>query len=194
MLATFCFMSSNMLANPIVAGYAESLGADGMLMGAVAGSMSFISLFCRPIAGNLSDKTSKRTLVAVGTVLYFAAGLLYYFANSPIMLIMARVINGVGFACCSVCLATWMSLLLPIRHMGAGMGLYGTMNALAMGGRDRHWGIRAQKIHRLSSDVFEFAGAGGDHADRHTDGEEWRTTGTQKADFHNGESLHCRRH
>lgn len=88
MLATFCFMSSNMLANPIVAGYAESLGADGMLMGAVAGSMSFISLFCRPIAGNLSDKTSKRTLVAVGTVLYFAAGLLYYFANSPIMLIM----------------------------------------------------------------------------------------------------------
>ena len=139
MLATFCFMSSNMLANPIVAGYAESLGADGMLMGAVAGSMSFISLFCRPIAGNLSDKTSKRTLVAVGTVLYFAAGLLYYFANSPIMLIMARVINGVGFACCSVCLATWMSLLLPIRHMGAGMGLYGTMNALAMTDDTRHW-------------------------------------------------------
>ncbi|MDR4001889.1 MAG: MFS transporter [Bifidobacterium sp.] len=144
MLATFCFMSSNMLANPIVAGYAESLGASGMLMGVVAGSMSFISLFCRPIAGNLSDRTSKRTLVATGTVLYFAAGLLYYFADSPIMLIMARVINGVGFACCSVCLATWMSLLLPIRHMGAGMGLYGTMNALAMAVGPA-FGIRTQK-------------------------------------------------
>ena len=144
MLATFCFMSSNMLANPIVAGYAESLGASGMLMGVVAGSMSFISLFCRPIAGNLSDRTSKRTLVAAGTVLYFAAGLLYYFAGSPIMLIMARVINGVGFACCSVCLATWMSLLLPIRHMGASMGLYGTMNALAMAVGPA-FGIRAQK-------------------------------------------------
>ena len=144
MLATFCFMSSNMLANPIVAGYAESLGASGMLMGVVAGSMSFISLFCRPIAGNLSDRTSKRTLVTAGTVLYFTAGLLYYFANSPIMLIMARVINGVGFAYCSVCLATWMSLLLPIRHMGAGMGLYGTMNALAMAVGPA-LGIRAQK-------------------------------------------------
>lgn len=144
MLATFCFMSSNMLANPIVAGYAESLGASGMLMGVVAGSMSFISLFCRPIAGNFSDRTSKRTLVTAGTVLYFTAGLLYYFANSPIMLIMARVINGVGFACCSVCLATWMSLLLPIRHMGAGMGLYGTMNALAMAVGPA-LGIRAQK-------------------------------------------------
>ena len=83
MLATFCFMSSNMLANPIVAGYAESLGADGMLMGAVAGSMSFMSLFCRPIAGNLSDKTSKRTLVAVGTVLYFAAGRACTISQTP---------------------------------------------------------------------------------------------------------------
>ena len=111
--------------------------------------MSFISLFCRPIAGNLSDKTSKRTLVAVGTVLYFAAGLLYYFANSPIMLIMARVINGVGFACCSVCLATWMSLLLPIRHMGAGMGLYGIDERAGYGGRTGIGYSRA-KIHRLS--------------------------------------------
>ena len=193
MLATFCFMSSNMLANPIVAGYAESLGASGTLMGVVAGSMSFISLFCRPIAGNLSDRTSKRTLVTAGTVLYFAAGLLYYFAGSPIMLIMARVINGVGFACCSVCLATWMSLLLPIRHMGAGMGLYGTMNALAMAVGPA-FGIRAQKYIGYRLTIFEFAGIGGDHADRHVDGEEWRTTGTQKADFHNGKSFHCRRH
>ena len=105
--------------------------------------MSFISLFCRPIAGNLSDKTSKRTLVAVGTVLYFAAGLLYYFANSPIMLIMARVINGVGF-CMLLGLPGHVDVaLLPIRHMGAGMGLYGTMNALAMAVGPA-LGIRAQ--------------------------------------------------
>ena len=132
MIATFCFMVTNMLANPLVAGYAESLGAPGAMMGVVAGVMSLVSLFCRPIAGNLSDKTSKRALAAVGTLLYFLAGLLYCFANSPAMLIAARVVNGLGFACCSVCLATWMSLLLPLHHMGAGMGLYGTVNALAM--------------------------------------------------------------
>ena len=37
-----------------------------------------------------------------------------------------------------------MSLLLPIRHMGAGMGVYGTMNALAMAVGPA-LGIRAQK-------------------------------------------------
>ena len=83
MLATFCFMSSNMLANPIVAGYAESLGADGMLMGAVAGSMSFISLFCRPIAGNLSDKTQQAHTCGGWHGALFRRRTAVLFRNSP---------------------------------------------------------------------------------------------------------------
>ncbi|WP_065467544.1 MFS transporter [Bifidobacterium dentium] len=132
MLATFFFMTSNMIITPIIAGYGESMGAAGTMMGIIAGVMSFVSLFCRPIAGNLSDLVSKRLLVAVGTSLYIIAGIMYCLANSTGMLIAARVVNGLGFACGSVCLATWVSLLLPIRHMGAGMGLYGIVNALAI--------------------------------------------------------------
>ena len=132
MLATFFFMTSNMVVNPIIAGYGESMGATGSLMGVIAGAMSFVSLFCRPIAGNLSDLVSKRLLVAVGTALYIVAGVMYCAAQSTGMLIAARMVNGLGFACGTVCLATWVSLLLPIRHMGAGMGLYGIVNALAI--------------------------------------------------------------
>ena len=132
MVATFCFMASNMMATPLMAGFSESLGAAGALMGVVAGMMNVVALFCRPVAGVLSDRASKRALVGVGAALYLVASVWYSLAATPWELIAARMINGVGFACCSVCLATWMSLLLPIRHMGAGMGLYGTMNALAM--------------------------------------------------------------
>ena len=132
MAATFCFMASNMLVSPLMAGFSESLGAGGALMGVVAAMMNVVSLFCRPIAGNLADRTSKRTLVGIGAALYLVSSVWYALAGSPASLIAARMVNGVGFACCSVCLATWMAMLLPIRHMGAGMGLYGTMNALAM--------------------------------------------------------------
>lgn len=132
MVATFCFMASNMLATPLMAGFSASLGATGALMGVVAGMMNVVSLFCRPVAGNLSDRASKRLLVGVGAALYLVASVGYATAGATWQLIAARMVNGVGFACISVCLATWMSLLLPIRHMGAGMGLYGTMNALAM--------------------------------------------------------------
>ena len=132
MLATFFFMTSNMVITPVIAGYGESMGATGALMGVIAGAMSFVSLFCRPIAGNLSDLVSKRLLVAAGTVLYIVAGVMYCLADSTGMLAVARMVNGLGFACGTVCLATWVSLLLPIRHMGAGMGLYGIVNALAI--------------------------------------------------------------
>lgn len=132
MTATFFFMTSNMVVTPIIAGYGESLGAAGTLMGTIAGAMSFVSLFCRPIAGNLSDLVSKRLLVASGTLLYIIAGVMYCTAQSTGMLIAARMINGLGFACGTVCLATWVSLLLPIRHMGAGMGMYGIVNAVSI--------------------------------------------------------------
>jgi MFS family permease len=132
MTATFFFMTSNMVVTPIIAGYGESLGAAGTLMGTIAGAMSFVSLFCRPIAGNLSDLVSKRLLVASGTLLYIIAGVMYCTAQSTGMLIAARMINGLGFACGTVCLATWVSLLLPIRHMGAGMGVYGIVNAVSI--------------------------------------------------------------
>lgn len=145
MVATFCFMASNMMATPLMAGFSESLGATGALMGVVAGMMNVVSLFCRPVAGVLSDRASKRALVGVGAALYLVASVWYSLAATPWELIAARMINGVGFACCSVCLATWMSLLLPIRHMGAGMGLYGTMNALAMA-IGPAIGIKAQQL------------------------------------------------
>lgn len=131
MIATFFFMASSMLSTPIIAGFAGSLGANGMMMGIVASTLSFTSLFCRPIAGNLADRTSKRRLAFIGAALYVAADVWYACATNPWSLILARVVNGVGFACCSVCLATWLSMLLPLSRMGAGMGLYGTMNALA---------------------------------------------------------------
>ena len=159
MLATFFFMTSNMVITPVIAGYGESMGATGALMGVIAGAMSFVSLFCRPIAGNLSDLVSKRLLVAAGTVLYIAGG------RACIVLPIRRACwswrawsTGVGFACGTVCLATWVSLLLPIRHMGAGMGLYGIVNALAIAVGPA-LGIRRAGGRRLPVDVHRIADA-----------------------------------
>lgn len=129
--AAFCFMASSMFGNPIIAGYAASLGANGTLMGVVAALLSIVALFCRPVAGNLADKSHKRRLVLIGAVLFVAANLIYAWAPNIGVLMLGRVINGIGFACVSVCLAAWLSMLLPISRMGAGMGLYGMVNALA---------------------------------------------------------------
>lgn len=130
--ATFFYMASPMLVTPLITGFTESIGASAALMGLVGGLMNLVSLFCRPIAGNLADRISKYKLSFIGAVFMTAACVGYIFAPNEIVVIIARIINGFGFACCSVCMATWMSNMLPKEKIGSGMGVYGTMNALAM--------------------------------------------------------------
>ena len=61
-----------------------------------------------------------------------AASVGYAAAQSPLFIVAARIVNGIGFSLCSVCISTWMSTLLPKEKIGSGMGIYGAMNALAM--------------------------------------------------------------
>ena len=130
--ASFFYFSCPMLVTPIITGFSGSLGASAALMGLIGGMMNLCSLFCRPFAGNLADKIDKSRLSIAGTWMMAAACLGYMLALDARVVAAFRVLHGVGFACCSVCMATWMSNLLPRDKIGSGMGLYGAMNALAM--------------------------------------------------------------
>lgn len=132
LMASFFYFASPMLVTPLITGFSGSLGASAALMGTIGGLMNLCALFCRPFIGNLADRLSKYKVSFAGGLLQMIACLGYIFAVSPAMIVAARIVNGVGFACCSVCMSTWMSNMLPKEKIGSGMGLYGTMNALAM--------------------------------------------------------------
>lgn len=129
---TFFYMASPMLVTPLITGFSESLGAGAVVMGLVGGLTNLCSLVFQPFSGNLADKVSKYKLSTVGTLCLILACVGYVISINPIMILACRVINGLGFACCSVCFSTWISNLLPKGRIGFGMGLYGMMNALAM--------------------------------------------------------------
>lgn len=133
LIASFFYFSSPMLATPLITGFTGSLGANAALMGIVGGLMNLCSLLCRPFVGNLADRISKYRLSCIGAFLMLAASLGYTVAQRPLVVVLSRIINGAGFACCSVCMSTWLSNLLPRDKIGSGMGIYGAMNALAMG-------------------------------------------------------------
>ena len=130
--ASFFYFSSPMLITPLITGFSGSIGASAVLMGMIGGMMNLCSLFCRFFVGNLADRISKYKVSFVGAGLMTLACVGYIVAPNPAIVVLARIINGVGFACCSVCMSTWMSNLLPKEKIGSGMGVYGTMNALAM--------------------------------------------------------------
>ena len=60
--ASFFCMGSSMMVTPLIAGFAEDLGAVAALMGLLAGTMNFVSLGCRPIVGQVADRISKYAL------------------------------------------------------------------------------------------------------------------------------------
>ena len=130
--ASFFYLASPMLVTPLITGFSGSLGASAALMGMIGGLMNLCALFCRPFVGNLADRVSKYRLSAVGAALMAVACLGYILASSPAVVVFSRIVNGVGYACCSVCMSTWLSNLLPKDRIGSGMGFYGMMNALAM--------------------------------------------------------------
>lgn len=60
MLATFFFMTSNMVITPVIAGYGESMGSDGRADGRDRRRDEFRVSVRRPIAGNLFGFGSAR--------------------------------------------------------------------------------------------------------------------------------------
>lgn len=132
MAASFFFMFSVMFVTPLINGFALDLGASTVFAGVITGMMSIISMFLRPVAGNLTDHFSKYQLSFIGGILIFIGVGGYCFSSSGIWLLIFRLINGVGFVLATVCMATWLSMLVPRENVGQAMGFYGLMNALAM--------------------------------------------------------------
>lgn len=132
LVASFFYLMGPMLINPIIAGFAANVGASSILAGVIAGAMNLTALVLRPLAGNLTDRVSKYTLTLVGGLLLLLASLGYTLTTNVALILLSRVISGVGYTLCSVCMATWMADLLPADRIGSGMGIYGLASALGL--------------------------------------------------------------
>lgn len=132
MMASFFFMFSTMFINPLINGYAKELGASAVFAGIIVGIMSLAAMFLRPIAGNLTDKFSKYVMSSIGGVLIVVGIVGYIVTPNSQLLLLFRLINGTGYVLDTVCMTTWLALLVPRQHVGEAMGFYGLMNALAM--------------------------------------------------------------
>ena len=130
--ASFCYMICPMLTAPIIAGYTESMGGRGMLMGLIGGMMNMVALFCRPFIGHIADRIPKYRLVLVGSILLLAGSTGYFFAPGSYYLLIARIADGIGFACCSIGLSAWLASIVPPGKVGSAMGMYGTVQAIGM--------------------------------------------------------------
>ena len=131
-MAVFAFMAANMISNPIVAGYALSLGAGAGMMSAIASLNAFSALITRPFLGNIADRVDKYKFTQAGLILMTIGALPQVLAPNALVLGIGRICLGLGFTLSSISLPAWLSSLVPENQIGRAIGIYGTIHAIGM--------------------------------------------------------------
>ncbi len=83
---------------PILTPYARDLGAGGVGIGLVVGAIYGSRLFLQPVIGRLADRHGYRMLLLFGTLLYVPIAVVYASASNVAVLVIARLLHGVGSA------------------------------------------------------------------------------------------------
>lgn len=117
--------------NPLVATYAEFLGASPRGIGLLAGMFFGVALAMRPFAGPITTKVDKRKLLVFTFLLGAIANVGYAMFHYIPAFIIFRVIHGIQFSFVGLVLMTLAADHLPKAKMVSGMGVFGIGGAVA---------------------------------------------------------------
>ncbi|MBO8482182.1 MAG: MFS transporter [Muribaculum sp.] len=99
--ACFCFMSCHTMIIPVLAGFTGSLGGGSLLMGTIVGITNLVSIGFRIVSGPVADRVAKKNLSLWGALMMCAGCTACALTQGTGLLLAARIVHGIGFACCS---------------------------------------------------------------------------------------------
>jgi MFS transporter, DHA1 family, tetracycline resistance protein len=111
---------------PILPAFATiELGMDETAIGIAIAIYSLVQFFCNPVFGNLSDKYGRRPIIIVTLLLNSAGYVIFAFTHSYLMLIVSRIVAGIGGSSIGVAQA-YIADVTTRDNRAKGMGLIGT--------------------------------------------------------------------
>jgi multidrug resistance protein len=96
MITAFVDMLGLIIVFPLLPFYAQHLGANAAMVGALVASFSVAQLLAAPVWGWLSDRYGRRPAILVGLLLSAVAYVIFGFADSLWLLFLSRVVQGLG--------------------------------------------------------------------------------------------------
>lgn len=116
---------------PTLPSFAVSIGATLALAGVLSGIFSITALFIRPIAGMMTDRSNKKRLLMISTLVISLSTLGYANTQSVPLLLVLRAIHGASFAFSSTSNMALTAMYIPRERMGEGVGYMGVAQILA---------------------------------------------------------------
>lgn len=117
----------------------DEMGSPGWSIGAVLASMFIVQVVVSPLWGRLSDKTGRKPIIILCTLISSSSMLVYALANGPAWILASRILAGLGAANIAIAqayvtdLAASGSKIAAIGRMGAAISL-GLIAGPAVGG------------------------------------------------------------
>lgn len=130
---------------PILPYYAQEFGAKGLGFGALVFAFSGMQFLSTAVLGRVSDRVGRRPIILTTTILNAAGYVLFAFAGSYPLLLLARLISGFAGGNISAAQAYIADITSPAER-SRGMGLLGAAFGLgftlgpAIGGVAAHFG------------------------------------------------------
>ncbi|AIQ52387.1 MFS transporter [Paenibacillus sp. FSL R7-0331] len=110
----------------------SSLAATSVQISLVTSLFALSAIASRLFAAKAMEKGGRNLLIFLGVSLCLAAVTGYYWSGTITVLLLMRVLFGIGFGMASTAFPTMASDIIPIRRMGEGMGYFGLSTSLAM--------------------------------------------------------------
>ncbi|SMC16637.1 Predicted arabinose efflux permease, MFS family [Clostridium acidisoli DSM 12555] len=119
------------LVYPILSKYAINLGASLSMAGVIVGLFSITALIIGPFGGILTDKTNKKYVMEIGTLINGIATLGYSLAPNIGVIIFFRILHGASFSITSATSVAWATEFIPKDRIGEGIGYLGISQIIA---------------------------------------------------------------
>lgn len=130
MFNMFIAMSGIGLIIPIMPAYLETFGVAGQALGTLIATFALAQFLFSPLAGDLSDKYGRKTLIIFGLIVFGLSQLLFGLSTELWLLYVARFFSGLGGAFLIPPMMAFVADITTYEERGRGMGLLGASMSL----------------------------------------------------------------
>ena len=123
-IAVFATMLGIGIIEPFMGIYAESLGANGLLIGLIFGSFTLSRALFTPLIGRLSDFKGRKNLLLIGIAGYTILSFFYAAASTITSLIFVRFFHGLASAMVLPIAMAYIGDIAPKNQEGKYLGTF----------------------------------------------------------------------
>ena len=125
MLLNFIFYLVFYLPTVVIGTMAmERYHASASIAGILSGIFIVGGFIARLWAGNNMKRLGAKKLLYIGTLIYFLLTFAYFFVHSVVLLLILRLVHGLGFGIAATASGTLAGAIVPSSRCGEGIGYY----------------------------------------------------------------------